>query len=63
MSGKRFPKVMKYQFIAPKILGDNTGLSSYNHRIADTLDDISNFRIDSAEIFPPDILLTLYPVK
>lgn len=52
-----------YQFIAPKILGDNTGLSSYNHRIADTLDDINNFRIDSAEIFPPDILLTLYPVK
>ena len=52
-----------YQFIAPKILGDNSGLSCYNFRTASLINEADNFIIDSIDNYSPDILLTLYPEK
>lgn len=49
-----------YQFIAPKILGDNNGRSNYDFRDANSIDIADVFKIDKVTNFPPDILLTLY---
>lgn len=51
-----------YHFIAPKILGDNSGLSCFNYRKADSINLCKNFYIDSIKTFEPDILLTYYPI-
>lgn len=49
-----------YQFIAPKILGDNKGRSGYDFRDAEDISIADEFIIDSIKSYPPDILLTLY---
>lgn len=51
-----------YHFIAPKILGDNSGLSCFNYRKADSINLCEKFYIDSIKTFEPDILLTYYPI-
>ena len=51
-----------YHFIAPKILGDNHGLSCFDFRRADDINISDNFRIESVETFESDVLLTYYPI-
>ena len=51
-----------YHFMAPKILGDNSGRSCFDYREADDINLCDNFRIDSIEHFGQDILLTYYPI-
>ena len=51
-----------YHFIAPKILGDNKARSCFKFRHADDINISDKFKIDSIEVFEPDILLTYYPV-
>ena len=61
LNGSVLPYADKiYQFIAPKILGDNKGLSCYDFRNAESIDDSDVFIIDEVKAFAPDILLTLY---
>lgn len=52
-----------YHFIAPKITGDNNSLSCFDYRSITEISESKEFRIDSAEIFEPDILLTYYPIN
>lgn len=48
-----------YQFIAPKIVGDNTAISCFDYRKVENISDARNFLIKEVKNFPPDILLTL----
>ena len=48
-----------YQFIAPKILADNTGKSAFDGDRKDFIKDTLNYRVESVEIFEPDVLITL----
>lgn len=48
-----------YQFIAPKIVGDNTAMSCFNYRKVENISDSKNFLIKEVQSFSPDILLTL----
>lgn len=48
-----------YQFIAPKILGDNKGLSCYDYRSISEISEAKNLRITEIKAFPPDVLITL----
>ncbi|MBS6603219.1 MAG: bifunctional diaminohydroxyphosphoribosylaminopyrimidine deaminase/5-amino-6-(5-phosphoribosylamino)uracil reductase RibD [Brachyspira sp.] len=50
-----------YHFIAPKVLGDNSGLSCFDFRRVEDINLCANFRIDSVQQYDPDILLTYYP--
>ena len=50
-----------YQFIAPKVLGDNDAVSWVNGLDIFNINDTINFEIASSKIFSPDILLELYP--
>ncbi len=50
-----------YQFIAPKIVGDNTALSCFDYRKVNNISDSKSFSIKEIKNFPPDILLTLIP--
>ncbi len=50
-----------YHFIAPKILGDNSGISWVNGLYAKNINSTLNFSIESAKNFAPDIMLELYP--
>lgn len=52
-----------YHFIAPKITGDNDSLSCFNFRKINDINDSYNFKITQIETFPPDILLTYYPIS
>lgn len=52
-----------YHFIAPKILGDNHGRSCFDFRKAEDINISDTFRIECAEVFEPDILLTYYPIE
>ena len=52
-----------YHFIAPKILGDNDGLSCFDFRKADDINISDKFKIDSVNLFGPDLLLTYYPIQ
>lgn len=47
-----------YHFIAPKILGDNTGKSCFYGKDVALIKDCTNLKFDSFEVYPPDILLT-----
>lgn len=46
-----------WQFIAPKILNDNTGLSCFNGIDADRISQAKNLRIYEIKNIPPDILV------
>ncbi len=66
--GKLSGEVLKYadkiyQFIAPKITGDNSSKSSYDFRKITDINESIELEISSAELFPPDILLTCYPIS
>lgn len=52
-----------YQFIAPKILGDNAARSCFDYRNIDDINSAVNFYIENTKFFNPDIMLTLYPTK
>lgn len=50
-----------YQFIAPKILGDETGLNAFEGRDIDAISKTINFEIENTKSFNPDILVTYKP--
>jgi len=47
-----------YQFMAPKVLGDNKGLSCFDFRTAEDISDAEVFKIADIQKFEPDILIT-----
>lgn len=51
-----------YHFIAPKILGDNSGMSCFDYRQVGDINLCNNFKIETVEQFEPDVLLTYYPI-
>lgn len=51
-----------YHFMAPKILGDNEGLSCFNNKSVSDINECNNFEIDEIKRFGNDILLTYYPI-
>ena len=60
LNGSVLPYADKiYQFIAPKILGDNEGLSCFDFRKADSIGEADIFKIKRTEFFPPDLMLVL----
>ncbi len=60
LNGSILPYTDKiYQFIAPKILGDNKGLSCFDFRHAASIEEAEIFKIQNIQKFPPDILVTL----
>jgi len=50
-----------YHFIAPKILGNNDGISCYNGLETTNINNAINFHIEDVKNFSPDIMLELYP--
>lgn len=50
-----------YQFIAPKILGDNSGISAFEGRNIQEISNTLDFKIISIADYNPDILITLSP--
>ena len=52
-----------YQFIAPKITGDNTSLSAFDFQKISTIEECKKFKINNIESFSNDILLTYYPTN
>ena len=48
-----------YQFIAPKIIGDNFAISAYDNCDVEDINFSKNFKIKSVEKFKTDILLIL----
>ena len=48
-----------YQFIAPKITGDNSSKSCFDFRKIDDINECSSFKITDVKHFSPDILITL----
>lgn len=49
-----------YQFIAPKVLADSTGLGAFEGKNVSEISEAIDFEIDSVQIFKPDVLITLY---
>lgn len=47
-----------YQFIAPKILGDNSGINAFDGRSIKMINDTINYKISGSKMFNPDILIT-----
>ena len=65
--GKLNGKALKYadkiyQFIAPKITGDNSAKSCFDYRKISKISECTNYKIDNVKFFAPDILLTCYPI-
>lgn len=61
LNGSFLPYIDKlYQFIAPKILGDNSAKSCFDGLKAEKISECTDFKLDSVEIFSPDVLLTYY---
>lgn len=59
LNGSFLPYADKiYHFIAPKILGDNSGKSCFNGNKINKIADCKNLQFESFEIFEPDILIT-----
>lgn len=48
-----------YQFVAPKIVGDNLAKSAYSGRDVDDINASKKYTIQSVEIYEPDVLITL----
>lgn len=48
-----------YQFIAPKIVGDNSAKSAYSGRDIEDINLSKNYTIQSIEMYKPDVLITL----
>ena len=49
-----------YQFIAPKITGDNNSKSCFDYREIDEISECEEFKFFDAKMFDKDILLTYY---
>lgn len=47
-----------YQFIAPKVLGDNTCISAFDGRSVKEISNTVNYKISGSKMFAPDILIT-----
>ncbi len=47
-----------YHFMAPKILGDNSGRSCFNGTSVEKITDCTNLKLENSQIFEPDILIT-----
>lgn len=47
-----------YQFVAPKILGDDKGINSFSGRNIDNISETINYTIVDHKAFKPDILIT-----
>ena len=59
LNGEFLPYVDKlYHFIAPKILGDNSGKSCFYGQNIDKISGCTNLKFESTTIYPPDILIT-----
>jgi len=52
-----------YQFVAPKIIGDNSAKSSFDGRNITDINESKIFKIQSVEQIEPDILITLKAVN
>lgn len=52
-----------YQFVAPKIIGDNSAKSAFDGRNITDINKSNNFKIQSVENLEPDILITLKAVQ
>ena len=50
-----------YQFIAPKILGNNSGVSAYDGLNTTNINSALDFEIKNIKNFTPDVMLELYP--
>ena len=48
-----------YQFVAPKILGDNSAKSCYDYRHVEEISETENFKFLAVKKFSPDILFIL----
>ena len=46
-----------YQFIAPKILNDNTGMSCFNGDSVELINNSINLEIYETKMFEPDVLI------
>ncbi|MBP3821375.1 bifunctional diaminohydroxyphosphoribosylaminopyrimidine deaminase/5-amino-6-(5-phosphoribosylamino)uracil reductase RibD [bacterium] len=58
LNGSFLPFVDKiYQFIAPKISGDNQGISCFAGRRINNISECEDFVLQHSEIYSPDILL------
>ncbi|MBQ8460075.1 bifunctional diaminohydroxyphosphoribosylaminopyrimidine deaminase/5-amino-6-(5-phosphoribosylamino)uracil reductase RibD [bacterium] len=47
-----------YQFIAPKLLADNSGKSCFDGSKVNKIADCTQFKIENYALYPPDILIT-----
>lgn len=52
-----------YQFIAPKILGDQTGINAFEGRSISEISNTLNFKFDGVYVFNPDVLVTYTKVN
>lgn len=52
-----------YHFIAPKILGDNSGKSCYDYTTIKDISMCTNYNIKDIKKFGNDILMTYYPIR
>lgn len=52
-----------YQFIAPKIAGDNSALSCFDYRKITEISECKNFTIQATEMFGNDVLITYYAIQ
>ena len=58
LNGSFLPHIDKlYHFIAPKILGDNSGKSCFDGLITDKISQCTNLKFESSKIFGDDILV------
>ena len=58
LNGSFLPHIDKlYHFIAPKILGDNSGKSCFDGLITDKISQCTNLKFESSKIFGGDILV------
>lgn len=51
-----------YHFIAPKIIGDNEGVSCFDYRKVKDINESRIFEIRDIQNFSQDIMLTYYPI-
>ncbi len=59
LSGSFLPYADKiYQFVAPKILNDNSGKSCFDGDKADEISECRNFEIESTKLLDKDLLIT-----
>ena len=58
LNGSFMPYIDKlYHFIAPKILGDNSGKSCFDGNKIDKISNCTNLIFENSINFPPDILV------